>query len=291
MVLLILITLTPFSADKVEIIKEEGQSIIHLIGNVVIEDSQTTITCQRARLNEVDKTLVLYDSVRIIEDNGEIHGDHAYYVLSTREGHLRGNVVLLTGEQTVRAESLYYNGIKEQVRMYRDVVIEDPTNNLIARGQEGWYDLTSDIGYLLNEPDLAIAREGKEPIKITAREFKLHTADDLFYGYDSVVASIDSIRVYCDTFLYNLRTDDGEMIHPFVVEKNNELKGARGYLRMKDREVEIFRVEQGWSQYYAEGGSRNIVEGDTITIQFRDGKASKILVNGMPRGVLYMKEE
>lgn len=291
MIILILISLTPFSADRVEILKESGASIIHLIGNVVIEDSHTTITCRRARLNETDETVALFDSVLIADNNGKIHADYARYILPAREGYLRGNVVLLTGDQTVRAESLCYNGIKRHVKMFREVVLEDPENNLVACGEEGWYDLLSDIGYLLNTPTVKIAREEKDPIMITAHEFKLLAEEDLFYGYDSVVALIDSITVRCDTFRYDLRADDGDMVNPFVVEKNNELKGKRGYLRMKGKEVELFRVEEGWSRYYAEGGSKNIVEGDTITILFNDGKASKILVNGMPRGVLYMREE
>jgi hypothetical protein len=60
---------------------------------------------------------------------------------------------------------------------------------------------------------------------------------------------------------------------------------------MRNNGIESLSVQKGWSKYYTEEGSKNIVEGDTITIIFQDGKASRIVVEGKPKGVLSLKKK
>lgn len=291
MLLILLLCLTPFSADRVEIIRKEGESIVHLIGNVVIEDENTKITCAEANLNETKDYVILTRDVKIIDKNGEINSNFAIYYFNEKKGYLRDSVILVTDNEIISADSLYYNGTEELVEMFSNVQLEDEKNNLIAYGGHGWYDLKKDEGYLLDSPSLEIMREEKEPMKIRAREFKLMTVKNVFYGFDSIVAIIDSFIVYCDTFSFNLKTEEGCLVNPFIVEKDNELKGETGRFSMKDSNIEAFSVQKGWSKYYTEEGSKNIVEGEEISVIFRQGRASKIIVDGNPSGVLTMKRK
>lgn len=291
MIFLLLICVTPFTADKVEILNQEGTSIVHLLGNVTIEDENLKITCAEASLHEAENYVILMDSVRITDKNGEIQAEFAVYHFNEKKGYLKDSVALLTGNEIIKADSLFYDGVEELVQMFRDVTIEDKKNNLMAYGNEGWYSLRDDEGYLYKNPRLEIMREDKEPMKVNANEFKLLTGNNEFFGYDSVVALIDSITVFCDTFLYNLKENHGTMVNPIVLEKDNELKGETGQFKMNNKEIESFSVRRGWSKYYTEEGSKNIVEGEEISIVFRDGKAIKIVVNGEPRGVLSLKRK
>jgi lipopolysaccharide assembly outer membrane protein LptD (OstA) len=289
MLLIILLCVTPFTADRVEIINEQGVSIVHLLGNVTIEDEDIKITCSEASLHESEDYVVLVDDISIVDKSGEIKADFAVYHFNDKKGYLKDSVALLTGNEIITADSLFYDGVEELVQMFKDVTIEDKKNNLTAHGEEGWYNLRDDEGYLSKSPRLEIARENKDPMKVNAHEFRLLTNSNQFFGYDSVVAIIDSITVFCDTFLYNLKDDHGSMKNPFVVEKENELKGESGKFEMKNKEIETFSVHRGWSQYYTEEGSKNVVEGEEISIVFHDGKAIKIIVDGEPKGVLRLK--
>ncbi len=289
--LIFLLYLTPFSADRVEIVKENGVSIVYLMGNVVIEDEKAKITCREASLNETKNHVILRENVTITDKNGEVKSDFALYYFKDEKGYLSGNVSLLRAEEIIHSDSLYYDGIEEHVEMFSSVKIEDRRNNLLAFGNRGWYDLKEDEGYLVEDPTLEIVREDREPIRIRAFKFKLDTNDNTFYGFDSVIAIIDSITVYCDTFFYNLKSEHGTMVKPIVIEENNELKGENGQFKMRNKEIESFSVLKGWSKYYTREGSKNIVEGDTINIIFKDGKASRIVVDGKPRGVLSLKRK
>jgi len=283
------LSVTPFSADKVEIVKESGVSIIHLIGNVVIEDAQTRIECEVARLYESEDYVELKDNVVISDKDGSIAADHAYYYFSDKKGYLGGAVRLVSEDQVITADSLFYNGMEQYVDMERNVVIEDTKNNMLGYGDRGWYDLREDIGHLILSPRIELIREGKEPIQIRAMQFVLHAKEDMFYGYDSVVANIDSINVYCDTFAFDLSSDKGTMIVPHVIEGKNTLKGETGQFVMKDEQLEVFSVHKGASEYHSEVGNINNVEGDTISIFFENSKAVKIIVDGNPNGVLQLK--
>ena len=126
---------------------------------------------------------------------------------------------------------------------------------------------------------------------MNAREFHLHARENLFYGHDSVVAIIDSITVHCDTITYDLVADTGTVAKPRVVEQQNLLEGMTGRFRMLDNEIDYFEVRDGWSRYYSESGSKNIVEGETIRIVFRDNKALSITVHGDAKGTMTHKQE
>lgn len=287
--LLVMLCLTPFSADKVEIIRENGVSILHLIGNVVIEDEEMRIECEDARLYEADDYVVLERSVVITDKDGSITAHHAQYHFSGNKGYLGGGVELVSGTRLIRADSLFYDGADKYVEMHRDVVIEDAKNSMIGYGGMGWYDLQEDRGHLEQSPRLELLREEREAIQINALRFALHAADDMFYGYESVVARIDSITVQCDTFSFNLASDKGTMIRPHVAEKQNKLKGETGRFSMKEDQVEAFSVYNGDSEYRSEEGNINNVAGDTITIFFENSQAVRIIVGGSPHGVLQLK--
>ena len=289
--IVILFTLTPFSADKVEIIKEEGESIIHLIGNVVIKDENVKIECEDARMYETEDYVILDNEVVITDKEGSIKADHAQYRFAEKQGYMTGDVNLVSGKQIITAESLYYDGNRSYVEMHRNVVIEDQENDMFGYGGKGWYHLDDDIGHLVEAPRIELLREDRDPIHIRAQEFELRTKQNMFYGYDSVHAEIDSINVECDTFTYDLADDNGAMVKPHVVEKENILKGETGAFRMKDENIESFSVHDGWSKYLSEEGNRNEVEGDTITVIFEEGEAVKIIVMGDPSGVLMLKKE
>jgi hypothetical protein len=173
--------------------------------------------------------------------------------------------------------------------MYGNVLIVDMRNDMLVSGDRGWYNLERDEGLLFGDPKLEIAREEKPPIVVYANTFELLTEQELFHGYDSVRALIDSITVLCDTFSYYLKEDRGSMARPRIQEKQNELIGTQGQFTMRNKEIEALRVEQGQSTYYTKEGSRNFVQGDTISIIFQEGQARRIIVDGEPKGHLFLK--
>jgi lipopolysaccharide export system protein LptA len=289
MFVIILIALTPFSADRIQIYKEADESIVHLIGNVIIEGEETKITCAEARINETRGWVRLSDDVKLSGRNGEVGAMNAIYYFNDDRGFLRDSVTIVTDNERMYSDSLYYDGKKDSVEMYGHVVIEDERNKMIASGDRGWYNLERDEGIMCGKPELRIMRQGKNPIIVYAGTFRLMTNDDLFMGYDSVKAVIDSITVFCDTFSYDLEEGTGEMNMPVIREKNNELKGATGKFRLKDEEMDLLSVTEGQSVYYNDEGSKNVVEGRNIEITFEKGKAATIRVEGRPRGVLNLQ--
>ncbi len=290
-VILMLFITTPFNAERVEIVKENGENIVYLLGNVEIQQEDTKISCNEARLNETRGIVILKDSVLIKDNNGEIRAGNAVYYLDEKISVLRGNVRLLSEDRIISADSLNYDGEKRFVKMYHNVRLEDLKNNLIAYGGEGSYDLNTEIGNLIKMPRLEILRENKTPMTITAKEFLIKNREELCYGYDSVVGVIDSINLLCDTISYNIKKDNGAMIKPVVTEKNNELKGMTGEFGLKNKTIDYFKIFSGMASYWTEQGSHNIIEGNSIKILFQEGRAFRVQVEGNPKGKLYLKEQ
>ena len=289
MLVMLLITLTPFRADRVEIFTEDNERVVHLIGNVVIESSATRITCAEAKISEVGGWVRLFEDVRLEDHNGVVSAVSAIYYFNEERGFLKDSVRIVTPDEEISADSLYYDGAHDSVEMYGNVLIADKRNDMVVSGGQGWYDLEGDEGLLSSDPKLEIARQDKVPIIVYANTFELLTAQEMFHGYDSVRALIDSVTVLCDTFSYDLASERGTMVRPRIEEKQNELIGVKGQFTMRNKEIEVLSVEQGQSTYYTKEGSRNVVQGDTISIIFQEGQAKKIIVDGKPKGHLSLK--
>jgi len=289
MICLLLIQLSPFSADTVEILRDSG--IVHLIGNVKIESDSVRIDCREARLYETEGIFILEQNVTIRDTNGTITADRAQYQFREKLGRLRGNVTLNSENEVIRADSLDYDANRRFVKMIDNVRIEDTQNDMNAFGREGWFDLGQDRGSLTGLPHLEIAREGKSPMYVRAREFSLDVKADRFSGFDSVVALIDSITIRADTFDYDLKKEDGRLANPRITEKDNVLSGKRGVFKLVKKAIDLFGVEEGESIYYTKEGSKNYVAGSALTILFKNGQAYKIIVNGNPHGYLVNRKE
>ena len=289
MLVMLLISLTPFQADRVEISMEDNERIVHLIGNVVIESRATRITCAEAKISEASGWVRLFQDVRLEDRNGVVSAVSATYYFNEERGYLKDSVKIVTPDEEISADSLYYDGMHDSVEMYGNVLIADMRNDMLVSGDHGWYNLERDEGLLSGEPRLEIARQEKPPIVVYANTFELLTEQELFHGYDSVRALIDSITVLCDTFSYDLKEDKGKMARPRIQEKQNELTGTQGKFTMKNKEIEVLSVEQGHSTYYTKEGSRNYVQGEMISIMFQEGQARRIVVDGEPKGHLSLK--
>ncbi len=285
----ILCGLTPFTADRVEIMRDNGQNVFRLTGQVQINSDQTTITCREANLHDDEGWVELSDYVLIRDPGGEIQASRAEYRFSERIAYLSGGVKLIDSSRTIWADSLVYEGNLRQASMFRNVEIKDPANNLTATGQRGWFDLNHNIGNLTGQPRLEIERPDKTPMTLTAMNFFLDTGNNQFFGYDSVIALIDSFTIHADTFRYGLNSHEGGMVHPVITEKLNWLEGTRGSFIIQRQLIDQLQVEDGRAVYYTDEGAKNSVTGAVITIVFHEGRAVKIFVQGNPRGHLISK--
>ncbi|MEO0135929.1 MAG: LptA/OstA family protein [candidate division WOR-3 bacterium] len=289
-IFILLLNTTPFRAQRVEIINQQGERIVHLSGNVEITQDTTEIICGEAQLNETKGMVVLKKDVQIKDKAGKIQADTAVYFFKEHFSILKGSVKLLFENQVIAADSLEYHGNRRFVEMFQNIVLEDMKNKIIAKGQKGWYDLNSEIGSLTSDAEIALSRNDKPPIVITAREFFLKTKENYCYGYDSVTALIDSIIIFCDTIAYDLKNGKGFMVHPRALEKKNELKGISGEFVLKDNTISYFKVQSGIASYWTADGTHNVVEGENINILFREGRAFWVEITGNSRGKLYLKE-
>lgn len=281
--------LTPFTADRVEIMREKGQNVFRLTGRVQITSDRTIISCREANLHDDEGWVELSDSVLIHDPDGEIQASRAEYRFSERIAYLSGGVKLIDSSRTIQADSLVYEGNKRQASMFRNVKIQDPTHNLTAAGQRGWFDLNHNIGNLTGQPWLEIERQDKTPMTLTALNFFLDTGNNQFFGYDSVIAHIDSFTIRADTFRYGLKSQEGSMVRPVITEKLNELEGIRGSFIIRKQLIDQLKIEDGRAVYYTEEGAKNSVTGAGITIVFHEGRAVKIFIHGNPRGHLISK--
>ncbi len=286
----LLLTLSPFSADKVEIIRHEEGNIIRLLGDVIIDASTAKIFCQEATIYEFKDLAVLHGAVRIIDTSSTIEADTAYHYLSDERSLLKGNVILKKAARTIYADSLVYFGRRDYTQAFGQVKFTDSTQKLTARGDHGTYDLRQGRGYLEGSPRALIERENKSPIEVNSRIFEFIEKSNSIIAYDSVKVTIDSTFIEGDSLRYFLDKKEGLITNLTISEQRNNIIGDSGRFTLGDDRLEEFKIRNGHGVYLTKEGTKNEVDGGLIVFQFKDGRIYAIEVSDKPKGILYLRK-
>lgn len=284
-----LIVISPFSADKVEIINEGNEQIVKLLGNVIIEEKDAKITCYEAVIYEGKDLAVLNGKVKIADTTGTIEADTAYHYLKELRSILKGNVVLKNKAREIYADSLVYTKKNELAQAYGRVRFVDTAQKFNALGKLGTYDLRRGKGRLEGTPQAFVQREGKSPIEINSKYLEFDERLSAIIARDSVKVQIDSLYVTGDTLTYYVNSKTGLITNLNIVERTNTMSGLSGRFTLRDSKLDEFEVSTGQGVYHTEEGTKNEITGGRITFKFKDGKTTAIEVVDSPEGLLFLK--
>ncbi len=285
-----LIWVSPFTADKVEIINLPGERVVKLAGNVIIDATPARIFCSEARVYEDRDLAILTGRVKIIDTASSVEADTAYHYLKGERSILKGNVTLFSGSRSIYAESLIYDRVKKFVQAFDSVKFVDTMQKFTSLGNRGSYDLKMGIGRLEDQPCAWIERKDKSPIYVWSRVFEYNAKKNWIVAYDSVRIVIDSIEVSGDSLRYEIDKKIGLIEKIRLTEANNSITGGSGRFALADENLSEFDVNQGQGVYITREGVKNEISGGLMRFKFNNGKAVAIEVYDRPRALLYLKK-
>lgn len=214
--------------------------------NVVLKNPDYTVYSDTLKYIDPTEVSYFFGPTRIVGDDTEIYCENGWYDSKKDISQFNKNAWVRSEKTVLKGDSIYYNGEKKYVEVFKNVSIRDTTTSVVITG------------------DYGIHKEKTKESLVTKRALLIQFFDD----GDTLYMKADTLKSLPDTagkdILYAFRN---------VKIFKSDVQGLCDSLvyEMSDSTLHFFKEPVLWS-------SANQITGDTIHITNRNNKIDKLLV-------------
>lgn len=208
------------------------------------------------------------------------------------------NALIDNRQQIVHGDSLFYNDSTGYGEAYRNVVIQDTTNNFIIEGDFAWYYKTPER-FLVTERAMFIQVSDKDSLFMHADTISAVTIADtssgyrLMRAYHAVKIFSERLQAKCDSLSYSFRDSVIRFYRdPVMWTEEYQLVSDSMAIFTKNREVD--RLELYNSSFVTsmiDTTRYNQIKGRNLTGYFEENELSRIEVNGNGESIYFLIDE
>ncbi len=266
--------------------------------NVCVVNPDYTIIADTLEYNSAIEKTFFHGPTTITSDSNTVYCENGWYDQANNLAKFTCNAEILSKEQRLRGDSIFYNQNTGIGEVFRDVEILDTTNSIQVFGDYATY----------NESDSSSLITGHiELIQFFDTDSLFLHADTLYTNYDSTrehrqMFAYHRVKFYktdlqgkCDSMVF-LNADSSVFMYnkPVIWSDANQMTGDTVKLRTYDGEIEYMRLFQNAFIISKEDSidKFNQIKGRELIAHFNDSnEVYKINVNGNGQTIYYGKEE
>jgi len=303
------------SADRSELKKINGETVLVLNDHVRIIHGDVTVTANRGESYTLQKRTLLFGNVKVVQQTMVMTGDEGEYLQNEDLAILRKNVHIndrgwqidcnevrysrLTGEawllgkvsghdstSTIQADRLLYKRLIEQAEAFGNVRMTDSKQDVVATGQHGMYYRDRGEGVVDQEPRLVSGAKDAEPVTVVADTMRVFPDSSRATAYYKVSIIKANTVTQCDSaMVYDDRKEVELFGKPLARQGNVLMKGD--HMKAFYDEKEIHRIDIKGDAEIRETPRDSLVidrdnwmKGDDITLYLHDNSVDSVWVRG-----------
>jgi lipopolysaccharide export system protein LptA len=265
-------------------------------GNVKYKKEKLAITTDTLQFSYEKQTIYFYGPTKIVNDTITILCKKGWYNVQKEEGVLYQKAEIIQKNSLIRADTLYYNGLKQAYEGKGNVFYKDYEQNLIFMGKRAYSSNEKRYAYLTGK---ALVLKVKDKDTLYVHADTLHLFRDTLNktkeiaGNRNVKIYNKSIQCVADSAVY-LPNENLLFLRskPILWAQNTELKGAKMDVFLKDTLVNkiivsgnanaIMEVDSG--NYY------NQISGKDIIAWFQNNELIRTDVQGGAQTIYFPEE-
>ncbi len=200
--------------------KSTGRKLTRLLGNVMLEHNETTMTCDSAHFYPGTNQVHAYSRINIEQgDTIRLSGDYLFYDGATEIAVLHGNVEMIDKETHLFTSSVNYDVRRKIARYNTDGRIINGDNTLTSRtgiyyAEEKTFRFREDVRIV--NPDYVMTADTMDYNTLT---------ETAFFNGPSVLEG-DSIYIYCEKGWYDTRNDLSRLwSNAFIDNRQQVIRG------------------------------------------------------------------
>jgi lipopolysaccharide export system protein LptA len=263
--------------------------------SVVIINPDYIINSDTLKYNTSTNVAWFLGPTEITSDTGYIYCESGWYNTKANTSFLKDNALVRNENQTITADSMYYERETGYGEAFSDIMLEDASQNVILKGNHAFIRQKENYA-LLTDSAIFIYITDSDSIYAHA-DTLLATTDENdqrhLYAYYGVRFFKSDLQGKCDSLYYSTADSILKMYNdPVLWSGRNQLTAAFIEVRTKNREInQLYLDSIAFIINMSDTSKYNQIKGRTMTGYFRDSDLYRLDVNGNGQTVYYVKDE
>ncbi|MDP2423845.1 MAG: OstA-like protein [Bacteroidales bacterium] len=269
---------------------------IHFRKNVVLLNPEYVMNSDTLVYLTTNRVSYFHGPSTIKAENTFIYCQNGWYDTRNDKAQFKKDAYIVSGEHTLRGDSLFYDRINEIGKGFDNVQITDTVQNILLAGNYGEY--YKQKGYtFITQKSMAVFVEGSDSLYMHADTIRAYfdSAQNVKHvkAYSKAKFYRDDLQGMCDSLVYNVADSIIEMHRkPVIWTGENQLTADTIHIKTTGESVEWLTLSgSSFIINRDDSTSFNQVKGRNMTGYFVDNKLNNIRVQGNAQTIYYVRED
>ena len=274
------------------------ENLFHFKDSVKIVNPDYIMTSDTMNYNTRTETVLFTGPTEVIGDSLYMFCERGWYDTRKDVSSIWKNAMIDNRQNTLRGDSLFYNDSLGYGQGFRNVVMEDTTNNLFVMGNYAEYHKKPE-SYFVTDRAMFIQVSNGDSLFLHADTIRGITFTDTTKGFIEyrLVKAFYNVRVFskdiqakCDSLSFSLQDTVIRLYHdPVLWSVDNQLTSDSMAIFSKNQQTDrlelynsAFVVSQLDTLRYQQ------IKGNNLTAYFKNDEIFKILIKGNGESIYYL---
>ncbi|MCK5146399.1 hypothetical protein KAR48_06555 [bacterium] len=212
-------------ADKVIITGKNNNEVYRISGNILLQQGETTLRCEKARFISKEQKAFLQKNVIIKEPERSLYADFVDYDGICHEETAYGHVIVNTANQILNARRVHYKQESSQILAQGNVILTDYIELAVLCGETVFYDRKIKYGKISGAPMLSkVDSVSRDTMFVWGKTMEIWGDEQKVLIKDSVRIIQGKLKAYCSHAEYWV--EDGRLLlldMPVIYQEDQEL--------------------------------------------------------------------
>lgn len=273
-----------------------GMSLFHFKKNVTIVNPDYVMSGDTMDYNTKTETAFFTGPSEMKGDSINMYCEKGWYDTKNSITWVWKNAVINNGSQIIDGDSIYYDENRAYGEAYGNISITDTTNDLIVKGNYGWY-YQKPEKFMVTDSAMYIQVSDKDSLFLHADTISAITVTDSAGKGFRLLRAFHGCRIFskdlqakCDSLSYSFQDSVIRLYYqPVLWSAENQLTSDTMAIYTKNRQTD--RMELYYSAFVTSQVDSlrfNQIKGRKLTGYFKNNELNRILIVGNGESIYYL---
>lgn len=261
--------------------------------NVVLKNPDYTVNCDTMQYNGVSEITHFFGPTAIVGDDSDIYCENGYYNTKKDQSRFGKNARVRSEKTILKGDSIFYDGKIGFGEVFRNVSIQDTTQNYYITGHYGKHNEKTKESFVTDRALLTQLFEADSMFlhADTLRALPDSSGQDVIYAFHKVKIFKNDMQGKCDSLVYSQSDSTMRMfVNPVLWHLQNQITGDSLTLNTANGELQALLVngnafiisdaEAKGDSIQTNNGRYNQIKGRKLTGTFTENELRNVYVEG-----------
>ncbi|MBN1339992.1 MAG: hypothetical protein JXA03_11755 [Bacteroidales bacterium] len=267
--------------------------------SVVLINPDYVVNSDTLKYNTESEIAWFFGPTTVTSEENLIYCEWGWYNTQTDKSEFSGNPYIITKNQKLSGDSLYYDRRLDFGIARQQVKLTDTVQNLIVKGNYGEFRRKKGSAFIVDSA-LAIMIDKHDSLylhsdTLAIRFDTLHEKAEKMLAYYKAKLFRKDLQGMCDSLVYDF-SDSTIFLYkdPVLWSEENQLTADTIHIALRGNQVDTMALTNSCFIISVDdsiSGTYNQIKGKTVTGYFKDNQIVKVVVTGNSETIYFVREE